>query len=435
MTKLMISVAICLILSACAEWNSIYKTKRVTDNVNVVTVDAKQRSTYFVKREAESAKGAPDLRLCAEPPPDVFSALASSLSASAGLSGKAASREINAQIAAALSENASTIERSQTVNVLRESMYRTCERYMSGAISKEEFMIQAARDQRTIVQVLAIEQLTGAARAQATALTTIAQALGSGTTEEAILQLGAARKDQDAKQKALADAVAAHKLLPPDVGCDAIPAAAVAPVTAEQLSAKRAQCEKVAAADKALKAADAHYVAMKDALAAQQSLAARVEGKLNSASFSPTAVSAEIGARVAEIVAHNANFNEVAMTCVVLIRADSSKLSIEQKAVIRECAKLIPGMYRMEQSVSNAVLARQVMIQSQFTSEANKIWACISTDNALDPTKSSTTLKKAKITLFADELAEFNGYDQSGFTSWFTMQEQHDQDALKGACP
>ena len=71
-------------------------------------------------------------------------------------------------LAAAIAQSGATIERTQTVNLLRESLYRTCERYLSGAISKPTLIVQAARDQRAMVTVLAIEQLTRAIRPAAT---------------------------------------------------------------------------------------------------------------------------------------------------------------------------------------------------------------------------------------------------------------------------
>lgn len=60
----------------------------------------------------------------------------------------------------AIAEAASTTERIQTINLLRESMYRTCERYLSGAINHESFVVQAGRDWRAMLAILAIEQLT-----------------------------------------------------------------------------------------------------------------------------------------------------------------------------------------------------------------------------------------------------------------------------------
>jgi hypothetical protein len=45
--------------------------------------------------------------------------------------------------------------------MLKEMMYRTCERYLNGQISELEYPIIAARDQRIMTSILAIEQLTG----------------------------------------------------------------------------------------------------------------------------------------------------------------------------------------------------------------------------------------------------------------------------------
>jgi hypothetical protein len=59
-------------------------------------------------------------------------------------------------------EQGSTIARTQTINLLKEVMYRTCERYANGGIGPLELGVQAIRDQRLIIAALAIEQLTGA---------------------------------------------------------------------------------------------------------------------------------------------------------------------------------------------------------------------------------------------------------------------------------
>jgi hypothetical protein len=60
-------------------------------------------------------------------------------------------------------------------------MYRTCERYLSGAITPDQFAIQAIRDQRMIVSVLAIEQLTGVV----TPPTVVIRASGDASTGSA----------------------------------------------------------------------------------------------------------------------------------------------------------------------------------------------------------------------------------------------------------
>ncbi len=152
-------------LSGCAEMNSIHRQSGfpAAGVGKVITVDAKQR--HMVLAPEFDAVGNPKTgwRICAEAAPDVFSALASSgslsISASANPSGEGAF---------SIAETAAVIQRTQTINLLRESFYRTCERYASGAITKTQFVIQAARDQRSMVSVLAIEQLTGAVRPPST---------------------------------------------------------------------------------------------------------------------------------------------------------------------------------------------------------------------------------------------------------------------------
>jgi len=178
-------IALCaLSLSAC---NSIYRKGPISGkNGSVITVDAKQRhllinpniynapvklknGVYYVEGGGSPRIGGTSAplgvrwRICSEASPDVFSAISSSFSADADISGTQ-----KFQLGLAIAESASTIERTQTVNLLRESMFRTCERWLSGAIDKETFIIQAARDQRSMVAVLAVEQLTGAVKAQST---------------------------------------------------------------------------------------------------------------------------------------------------------------------------------------------------------------------------------------------------------------------------
>ena len=144
-------------------------------SIATVTEDAKQRNVFMVP-EVAFQKGSivytgPGIRMCAEPSPDALSAL--SIAASGELQDQlsSATPEIRLKAALAISEVAATIPRTQTINALRESMYRTCERYLNDAISKDEFIIQAARDQRTLVAILAIEQMTQAARPPQVTLT------------------------------------------------------------------------------------------------------------------------------------------------------------------------------------------------------------------------------------------------------------------------
>lgn len=148
-------------LGGCAELTSIYHSRSIEPTPRAITTDAYQRSVFIVP-EAGTTGSPKAWRVCAEAAPDTFAALSGSLA------GSGDAKEQRIQLAAAIAQSGATIERTQTVNLLRESLYRTCERYLSGAISKPTLIVQAARDQRAMVTVLAIEQLTRAIRPAAT---------------------------------------------------------------------------------------------------------------------------------------------------------------------------------------------------------------------------------------------------------------------------
>lgn len=174
-------------LSACANMNSISRTRYTnTSGALVHYADAKQWGVLSTRTDG----GKPAYRSCAQPPPDAFSVLAYSLAGA--VSGSlnplpdGDEKALQAEIAQSLSESGSTIQRTQTVNVLRESMYRTCERYMNGAITEDQFVVQAARDQRAMIAVLAIEQLTGVVMPQPTVLVANASATSSDSHLEVI---------------------------------------------------------------------------------------------------------------------------------------------------------------------------------------------------------------------------------------------------------
>ncbi|MBF9152516.1 hypothetical protein [Novosphingobium jiangmenense] len=244
------AVSLGMIVSGCAEKDSIFHDRAVKPGTepHVITVDAKQRSVLFVpvkSPESETSsqvttnnfvegtssdgqKGpvprqtvtasrtkvgeALNWRLCAEAAPDVFSALATSASGEASTDGKTS---FGAKFGLSSAETAATIGRTQAINMLRESMYRTCERYLSGAISKTIFVTQAARDQRSMIAFLAIEQLTGAVKPPATIISGPATSSALGAGAEAVKLVADFRKSAidaaTAQSKAQTDYDAALK--------------------------------------------------------------------------------------------------------------------------------------------------------------------------------------------------------------------------------
>jgi hypothetical protein len=151
----------------------------------------------------------PLVRMCTEPSPDVFSVFAQSLSAG-GRFGQTGAKQIEAaaSFALATAEQGSTIQRTQTVNLLKEVMYRTCERFLNGQIGASELAIQAVRDQRMIVSTLAIEQLTGMASPGAVIIGAKGGASGGASTASSVALIAAAQKkrtETDAAYKLLED--------------------------------------------------------------------------------------------------------------------------------------------------------------------------------------------------------------------------------------
>lgn len=135
------------LLAGCsANHKSIYRHESVASGSSITLTDAKQRTILSNVRVGggTSADEAQVRRFCAEPSPDVF---AQSLSAGGTFGQQADPKAIELALNAAfaLSEQGSTIARTQTITMLRELMYGTCERHLNGSIASLELPPQAIR--------------------------------------------------------------------------------------------------------------------------------------------------------------------------------------------------------------------------------------------------------------------------------------------------
>jgi hypothetical protein len=370
----------------CARLTSIYRHQTLDETKPQLTsIDAKQRVILTAPdKKAASENGEVYLRFCAEPPPDVFTALATSLGAEASV-GQGIDPAIAAKIASSISENASTIERTQTVNVLRESMYRNCERFLSGAIEPSEFIVQAARDQQLIIQVLAIEQITGVARSQATALTTVAKAASSGASDTTVTAFVNAKKDYDSKLAASTKAASDAAALQPTGACaDAInETTPPTGTTVDQAKAKNAACKAQKSAEAATKESKAYYDTLQKALDQQTALSTEAQGQFHSAAGSALASSEAIAKQVVEIVKRNQAFDEIGMTCVVWLRRHIDDKASATLPVPDYCKALLEMMARARQSEllaqeladSPAIMAEFDKLQTVSKSNADQVWA------------------------------------------------------------
>lgn len=322
-----LGITICLaalMTAGCARLNSIHRDKSVpNDRGHVLSIDAKQRAIISVPAHQTSGRTEADpiMRFCSEPPPDVFTAIATGYGVKALFGSDKTQQEIGAEIQQTISENAATIGKTQTVNILREMMFRNCERFLSGAASADEFIVQAARDQRAIVHVLAVEQLTGAARTQSAALTTLAKTAASGVSGESIQSLGKARGDvqttQTAADKAKFDAAALPPLGACQTGKDAYKGSGASD---DEIKAKNAACQASAKADTDAKSAADHYTTVKKAVEKQEAMSTEASGDAKAIASSAEAVSRHVADAVVKIVGMNNGFSELEMTCVVFFR-------------------------------------------------------------------------------------------------------------------
>ncbi len=153
-----------LSFSGCASFTSIHRTFDVSSNDSSL-IDIKQRA-ILVSHDRNDPNAPPIV--CAEPSPDAMSSIAYELAASmTDPSG------LQKQLANSLQESSAYVGlRSQSIQLLRDFSYRTCEGYLSGALTRDQYDLLMRRYQKSAVALLAIEQLTGSAKQAQSALTT-----------------------------------------------------------------------------------------------------------------------------------------------------------------------------------------------------------------------------------------------------------------------
>lgn len=163
------------IFTGCANLDSIHRDLAVDSGTGAL-IDVKQRA-ILVSRQKASDDANPHSVICAEPSPDALSAYAAQLA----IEGKSP-QGFGGTLAASSQESAAYIGlRTQSIQVLRDWMYRNCEAYMSGAIDKDEFDILMRRSQKYMVALIGIEQLTGVVKVPTVVINTSGSASASAS--------------------------------------------------------------------------------------------------------------------------------------------------------------------------------------------------------------------------------------------------------------
>jgi hypothetical protein len=149
-------------LMGCSSY--IFRTFDVDSGENL-SIDARQRVVLVTH---QGGKTRDRTVVCAEPSPDVLTAQAASGSASGAATLPAAEQggtgqsSFSGSIAGASSEAAASIAmRSQTIQLLRDGLFRACEAYMNGGIDQHQYNVVLLNIHKLMVTLLGVDAIGG----------------------------------------------------------------------------------------------------------------------------------------------------------------------------------------------------------------------------------------------------------------------------------
>jgi hypothetical protein len=130
-----------LCIAGCAKLNTAYRDFAVDDGSGAM-IDVKQRA--IIASTTRGADGNSNTVVCAEPSPDALSAFASEFAAEADVP-----EVVTARLVAAMQESSSFVGlRTQSIQLLRDGLYRLCEGYMNGSLTAAQYDILMRRYQK-----------------------------------------------------------------------------------------------------------------------------------------------------------------------------------------------------------------------------------------------------------------------------------------------
>ncbi len=163
------AIAGSMLLTGCA--NYIFNKFDLDGDNQSLSLDAKQRVVLVTERGGKTR----DRKIvCAEPSPDAISASAASAAGSGALSfptllpaaaaadQKQGTTSGGGGFSGGSSESVASIAmRSQTIQLLRDGLYRACEAYMNGAIDQHQYNIITLNINKTMITLLAVDGIAG----------------------------------------------------------------------------------------------------------------------------------------------------------------------------------------------------------------------------------------------------------------------------------
>ena len=190
--RIFLLLGILSLSSGCANLNSISRTTPL-DKPKAIHLDAQQRLLIM------NSIG----KYCTEPSPDALAAFA----AAAGLGVSVPTQGAASAAGSSGSSAASIGLRTQSITLMRDTLYRMCEAYGNGQLSKPQVMTLLSRSQDLTSVVLATEQLTGAVVAQQAALSSTASSDATAVMSATSQLLEVALKQQERAQNQLEKAL------------------------------------------------------------------------------------------------------------------------------------------------------------------------------------------------------------------------------------
>lgn len=155
-----VTFALCCttVLVGCGNWDAVYRKHDFKSGNSAIT-DIKSRAIISSVSPPSNGNEAA-LRVCAEPSPDALTAYAAELAVKQDVAGKTA-----ASLAGGYQGSAAfTGMRTQSIQLLRDQLYRLCEARLNGWIQDDAYKMLLARNQRFTLALMTIENLSQVAQ-------------------------------------------------------------------------------------------------------------------------------------------------------------------------------------------------------------------------------------------------------------------------------
>lgn len=199
MTSLRIALAVVVtqLATGCANLSTVFREFDL-ERGKSVTVDAQQRA-ILVNRVVDEA-GQQRSIYCAEPSPDSLFAIGASFGGGGSVA-LASGAKGDAGVAQALVSAASDAlsARNATIQLLRDGLYRACEAFASGALTRLEYAEVTWRYQKMVLAALSIELVANLNRPRREPSVTGGSAGAGKTGSDAPLQNGSPDRTVDDK--------------------------------------------------------------------------------------------------------------------------------------------------------------------------------------------------------------------------------------------